>query len=69
VFEGLHKWGLHLHHGKCKFFYDHLPYLGHMIVLGGLGVQQAKVEALQRIPPPTNVPRLQAFLGLANYYR
>lgn len=37
-----------LHHGKCKFFHDHLPYLGYMIVLRGLGIQQVKVDTLQR---------------------
>jgi hypothetical protein len=69
VFERLRQWGLRLHHGKCKFFHDRLPYLGHMIVPRGLGVQQAKVDALQRIPAPIDVSRLRAFLGLANYYR
>ena len=58
-----------LHHGKCKFFYDQLPYLGHMITPGGLGVQEANVEALKRIPIPKDVSRLRAFMGLANYYR
>jgi hypothetical protein len=46
-----------------------LLYLGHMIVPGGLGVQQAKVDALHKIPAPSDVPRLRAFFGLANYYR
>ena len=50
AFERLRAWGLRLHHGKCKFFHDMLAYLGHMIVPGGLGVQMAKVEALNKIP-------------------
>ena len=29
----------------------------------------AKVEAFNKIPIPRDVPRLRAFLGLANYYR
>ena len=69
VFGRLQQWGLRLHHGKCKFFHNRLPYLGHMIIPGGLGVQQAKVDALQKIPAPSDVSRLRAFLGLANYYR
>ena len=69
VFERLRAWGLRLHHGKCKFFYDTLAYLGHMIVPGGLGIQMAKVEALNKIPIPKDVPRLRALLDLANYYR
>jgi len=69
VFGRLQAWGLRLHHGKCRFFHDQLPYLGHMITPGGLGVQEAKVEALKRIPVPKDVSRLRAFMGLANYYR
>jgi hypothetical protein len=43
--------------------------MGHVIYPCGLGVQQAKVEAIARIPCPTNVNRVCAFMGLANYYR
>ena len=32
IFERLWRWGLRLHHGKCKFFHDRLAYLGHMII-------------------------------------
>ena len=69
VLERLRHWGLRLHHGKCKFFHDRLPYLGHIIIPGGLGDQRAKVDALHRIPAPTDLSRLRAFLGLSNYYR
>ena len=63
-FERLRRWELSLHHGKCKFFHNRLAYLRHLIILKDLGVQQAKVDTLERIP----TPRLHAFLGLANYY-
>jgi hypothetical protein len=46
-----------------------VEYLGHVIYLGGLGVQQAKLETIARIPRPTDVSRVRAFMGLANYYR
>jgi len=39
-----------------------------MIVLGGLRVHQAKVDALQKIPIPSDVPQLCAFFGMADYY-
>jgi hypothetical protein len=32
-------------------------------------VQQTKVEAIARILRPTDVSRVRAFMGLANYYR
>ncbi len=31
-------------------------------------MQQAKVEAIARIPRPTDVNRVHVFMGLANYY-
>ena len=32
-------------------------------------MQQDEVDALEKISAPVNVPKLCAFLGLANYYR
>ena len=43
--------------------------MGHTIYPRGLGVQQTKVEAIARIPRPTDVSRVWAFMGLANFYR
>lgn len=60
IFEQLQKLGLRLHHGKYKFFYDRLPYLGHMIVSRGFGVQEVKVDTLWKILAPVNVPWLHA---------
>ena len=40
-----------------------------MIVPGGHGVEQAKVNALQHIRAPIDVLQLRVFLSLANCYR
>jgi hypothetical protein len=69
VFEQLKAHGLRLHPGKCKFLQESVEYLGHVIYLGGLGVQQAKVKATARISCPMDVSRVRTFMGLANYYR
>jgi len=45
-----------------------VEYLGHVIYPGGLGMEQARVEAITRIPHPTDVNMVCAFMGLANYY-
>jgi len=45
-----------------------VEYLGHVIYPSGLGMQQAEVEAIARIPHPTDVSRVRAFMGLTNYY-
>jgi hypothetical protein len=69
VFARLRFHGLKLHPGKCRFYYDCVEYLGHMIYPGGLGVVASKVEVVMSIPRPKDVSRLRAFLGLCNYYR
>jgi hypothetical protein len=68
VFEWLKVHDLRLHFGKCKFFEENVEYLGHVIHPGGLGMQQAKVEAIACISRPTSVSRVHAFMGLANHY-
>jgi hypothetical protein len=68
VFKRLKAHGLCLHLGKCMFFQEN-EYLVHVIYPSGLGVQQAKVEAIAHIPCPTDVSRVCIFMGLANYYR
>jgi hypothetical protein len=69
MFAKLRLHGLKLHPDKCKFYCDRVEYLGHMIYPGGLGVVASKVEVVMSIPKPRDVSRLQAFLGLYNYYR
>jgi hypothetical protein len=46
MFNQLKEHNLKLHLGKCQFLQTQVKYLGHMIYLGGLGVQKAKVEAI-----------------------
>ena len=61
--------GLKCHPAKCLFGAVRVPYLGHMVSLDGTSPQQAKVEAILKIPPPVDVTTLRSFLGLVNYYR
>jgi hypothetical protein len=68
VFARLRLHGLKLYPGKCEFYCDRVEYLDHMIYPGGLGVVANKVEVVMSILKPRDVSRLQAFLGLCNYY-
>jgi hypothetical protein len=51
---------LKLHQGKCRF---PSGLFGPHDLLGGLGVQKAKVNVIAKVPKPTNLDRLKAFLG------
>ncbi|OAE34678.1 hypothetical protein AXG93_230s1020 [Marchantia polymorpha subsp. ruderalis] len=62
VLKRLRAHGLRLHPGKCKFFYEKVEYLSHVIYPCGLKVQQAKVEAIAHIPHPADVSRVRAFM-------
>ncbi|XP_038882259.1 uncharacterized mitochondrial protein AtMg00860-like [Benincasa hispida] len=43
--------------------------LGHKVSRKGLDVDKAKIEAIEKLPPPANVKALRSFLGLAGFYR
>jgi len=54
---------------KCHFMVNEGIVLGHKISKKGLEVDQAKIEAVEKLPPPTNVKTLRSFLGHAGFYR
>ena len=43
--------------------------LGHVISAGGIEVDKAKVEVIERLPPPTSVKGVRSFLGHVGFYR
>lgn len=60
--------GLKLNIKKCKFFQDHVDYLGYTIDKNGLHTCKDKTDVIKETPRPTNIKQLQSFLGLVNYY-
>ncbi|KAI4346290.1 hypothetical protein L6164_013355 [Bauhinia variegata] len=43
--------------------------LGHKISLEGIQVDRAKVELIEKLPPPTTVKGIRSFLGHSGFYR
>ena len=43
--------------------------LGHRISEKGIEVDRAKVEVIERLPPPISVKGVRSFLGHAGFYR
>ena len=54
---------------KCHFMVIERIVLGHKISSKGIEVDKAKVEVIEKLPPPTNVKGIQSFLGHAGFYR
>ena len=43
--------------------------LGHRISARGIEVDKAKIEAIEKLPPPSSVKSIRSFLGHAGFYR
>jgi hypothetical protein len=43
--------------------------LGHVISERGIEMDKAKVEAVEKLPPPTDIKSLRSFLGHARFYK
>lgn len=43
--------------------------LGHKISRKGIEVDKAKIEVIEKLPPPTNFKNIRSFLGHAGFNR
>ncbi|KAD3066708.1 hypothetical protein E3N88_34588 [Mikania micrantha] len=54
---------------KCHFMVIEGIVLGHKISRAGIEVDQAKIETISKLPPPSSVKSIRSFLGHAGFYR
>jgi len=54
---------------KCHFMVTEGIVLGHKIRAKGIEVDQAKIEVIEKLPPPVNVKGVKSFLGRVDFYR
>ena len=54
---------------KCHFMVQEGIVLGHRISVRGIKVDKAKIEAIEKLPPPSSVKGIRSFLGHAGFYR
>ena len=54
---------------KCHFMVREGIVLGHHISERGIEVDRAKIEVMEKLPPPVNVKGVRSFLGHAGFYR
>ncbi|XP_042412993.1 uncharacterized protein K02A2.6-like [Zingiber officinale] len=69
VLRRCEKANLVLNWEKCHFMVREGTILGHKILERGIEVDQAKVEVIEKLPPPINVKGVRSFLGHAGFYR
>jgi RNase H-like domain found in reverse transcriptase/Reverse transcriptase (RNA-dependent DNA polymerase) len=67
-FQLLQDNGLQVNPAKYVFAVAEVDFLGHRVFAAGVSPLPKHVEALQRLPVPTDVKGLQRFLGLINFY-
>jgi Reverse transcriptase (RNA-dependent DNA polymerase) len=53
---------------KYHFIVQQGVVLGHIIYEKGLEVDKAKIEIIEKLPPPTSVKEIRSFLGHAGFY-
>ena len=54
---------------KCHFMVQEGIVRGHRISARGVEVDKAKIEAIEKLPPPSSVKGIRSFLGHAGFYR
>ena len=71
LFKTLIKHGLKLSPKKCQLFMKHLIYMGNVFHINGSTISisplQSRIEAIQKLQPPTNVKGCKSFCGVVNY--
>ncbi|XP_052726140.1 uncharacterized protein LOC128194637 [Vigna angularis] len=54
---------------KCEFWMKEVQFLGHVVSVGGILMDPAKVQAVLKWESPRSVTEVRSFMGLAGYYR
>ena len=54
---------------KCHFMVKEGIILGHRISKRGIEVDKAKIETIEKLPPPSSVKGIRSFLGHTRFYR
>ena len=54
---------------KCHFMVKKGIVLGHRILERGIEVDKAKIETIEKLPPPSSMKGIRSFLGHSGFYR
>jgi hypothetical protein len=69
VFDWLCTANMFMKPSKCNFCWTKLLFLGHLMQKDGIAIMDPeKVRVVHEMAQPVNTTKVQAFLGLCNYY-
>jgi len=54
---------------KCHFMVQEGVVLGHVVSNKDIEVDKAKVEVIEKLPPPTSIKGVRSFRGRVGFYR
>ena len=69
VFKRCEDTNLFLNWGKCHFMAQEGVILGHIVSNKGIEVDKAKVEVIEKLPPPTSVKGVRSFFRHVSFYQ
>lgn len=69
ILKRLREANLKIQLNKCQFMKKETAFLGHVVTPDGIKTNPKKVEAIDKIPLPSNQKEIKSFLGITGYYR
>jgi uncharacterized linocin/CFP29 family protein len=69
VLDVLRKEKLYANVKKCSFFLEKVVFLGYVVSVKGIAVDEEKVKAIKEWPTPKSITKVRSFHGLASFYR
>ena len=68
VLDQLRKFSLYANLKKCRFHQEEVRFLGYIVSLWGICIEDERIKAVKQWPEPKSIRDIQVFLGFANFH-
>ena len=69
ILDQLRKFLLYANLKKCWFYQEEVWFLGYIVSLRDICIEDERIKAVEQWPEPKSVRDIQVFLGFANFYQ